>query len=42
MRAAAVSSTSPKGIRISARGSSFATSFAEAMAVKKATGGQVA
>jgi len=42
MRAAAVSSTSPKGIQISARGSSFATSFAEAMAVKKATGGQVA
>ena len=42
MRVAAVSSTSPKGIRISVRGSSLATSFAEAMAVKKATGGQVA
>jgi len=34
--------TTPTELRISARGPSFATSSAEAMAVKKATGGQVA
>ena len=34
--------STPTELRILARGSSFATSFAEAMAVKKATGGQVA